>query len=90
MTRLRTLPALALGAFALMLSGCSGADNAYQLLFGGYSGVCWLVQVVLVVLAFVKIANSSADTGTKLIWAAVVFFFPVVGLIAWWVWGPKG
>ncbi len=44
---------------------------------------------MLVVVAFVKIANSSADTGGKLLWAAAVFFFPVVGLIAWWIWGTK-
>ena len=86
MNRLRVLPALLLGALAL--AGCG--SNAWDLLTSGYSGVCWLIHVVLVVLAFVKIANSAADTGTKLLWAAAVFFFPLVGLIAWWVWGPKG
>lgn len=90
MDRLRTLPVLALGALALLLAGCNTGDNALDLLFGGYGGVCWLIHVVFVVVAFVKIANSSADTGGKLLWAAAVFFFPVVGLIAWWIWGPKG
>lgn len=90
MTRLRTLPALVLGASALTLTGCGNGDNVGDMLFGGYRGPCWLIHVILVVVAFVKIANSTADTGTKLLWGAIVFFFPVVGLIAWWLWGPKG
>ena len=88
MARLRSLPVLALGALVLVLSGCDGT-NAFDVLFSGYSGVCWLIHVVLIVVAFVKIANSRADTGSKLLWAAIVFLFPLVGLIAWWIWGPK-
>ena len=90
MTRIRPLPAFLLGALALTFAGCGNGDNVGTMLFSGYSGICWLIHVVLIVMAFVKIANSSADTGSKLLWAAAVFFFPVVGLIAWWLWGPKG
>ena len=86
MKRSLALPALFLGAVAL--SGCGGS-NAWDMMTGGYGGFCWLIHVVLVVMAFVKIANSAADTGTKVLWGAVVFFFPLVGLIAWWIWGPK-
>lgn len=88
MDRLRPLPVLALGALALVLTGC-GADNAAELLFGGYRSFCGLIHLVLVVLAYVKLANSSADTGSKLLWGALIFFFPVGGLIIWWLWGPK-
>jgi len=87
MNRTRVLPALLLGAVAL--AGCGHGDNFGSMIFGGYGGVCWLIHVVLVVMALVKIANSTADTGSKVLWGAAVFFFPVVGLIAWWLWGPK-
>lgn len=89
MARLRSFPVLALGALVLLLTGCGHGDNAFNLLFSGYGGVCWLIHAILVVVAFVKIANSRADTGSKVLWAALVFFFPLFGLIAWWVWGPK-
>lgn len=89
MTRLRTLPALLLGALALTLAGCGG-DTAADVVLGWPSGVCGLLHLILVVVAFVRLANSSADTGSKLLWGALIFFFPVVGLIIWWVWGPKG
>ena len=88
MDRLRTLPVLALGAFALLLSGC-GDGNAFHLISTGYGSFCGLIHIVFVVVALVKIANSNADTGLKLLWAAAVFFFPFLGLIAWWIWGPK-
>ncbi|PAP79775.1 hypothetical protein B1759_13330 [Rubrivirga sp. SAORIC476] len=55
----------------------------------GYGSFCGLIHIVFVVVALVKIANSNADTGSKLLWAAAVFFFPFLGLIAWWIWGPK-
>ena len=89
MTRPNLLPALALGALVVALTGCGG-DNAFSLISGGLStGVCGLIHIVLVVLAFVKLANSSADTGSKVLWGALIFFFPFVGLVAWWIWGPK-
>jgi len=88
MDRLRTLPVLLLGAFALVLAGC-GDGTALSLIGGGFPGVCGLIHIVLVVLAFVKLANSSADSGSKLLWGALIFFFPVGGLIIWWIWGPK-
>ena len=88
MTNRLALPFLFLGA--VLLAGCGAADNVPELLFGGWQSVCGLIHLVLVVLAYVKLANSAADTGSKLLWGALIFFFPVVGLLAWWVWGPKG
>jgi hypothetical protein len=46
--------------------------------------------LVLDIWAIMKIIGSSASTGAKTIWVLVVFFFPVLGLIAWFFAGPKG
>lgn len=89
MNRLRLLPTLVLGALALTLAGC-GNGNALELMTSGYGGVCWLIHVILVVIAFIEIAKSRHDTGMKVLWGAAVFIFPFVGLIAWWIWGKKG
>ena len=88
MTRLRFLPALAVGALALTVSGCAGG-NAADLLFGGYGGFCWLLHAIAVVWAFFQLANSHADTGSKLLWGALIFFFPLGGLLLWYFFGPK-
>ena len=87
MNRLSAFPALLLGLMAVALSGCGGG-NALDVVSGWQSGVCGLIYAIVIVWAFVQIANSRADTGSKILWALVVFFFPFVGLIAWYFMGP--
>ncbi len=89
MSRLHLLPALLLTALAVTLSGCVGG-NVGDLLGSAGGGVCGLLILIADIWAFVKIANSAADTGSKLLWAALVFFFPVGGLLIWYFFGPKG
>lgn len=89
MSHLRLLPALCLAALALTLGGCVGG-NVGDLLGSAGGGVCGLLVLIADVWALVKIANSTADTGSKLLWGALVFFFPVGGLLIWYVAGPKG
>lgn len=89
MTAARTLPALLLGLVALTLAGCADG-NFGEILFSGPGGFCWLAVVIADVWAFVKIANSHEDTLTKALWGALVFFFPVGGLLIWYFFGPKG
>ena len=80
------LPGLLLGS--VVLAGCG--SNALDVVAGWRGGVCGLIHLVLVVLAFVQLANSAADTGSKLLWGALIFFFPIGGLLLWWWFGPKG
>lgn len=89
MTRsLRLLPVLVAGLAVVLLAGCGG--NALDLARSGTSvGLCGILHLIAVVWAFVQIANSRADQGSKVLWCLVVFFFPVVGLIAWYFAGPK-
>ncbi len=88
MDRLRTLPVLALGAFALFLSGCAGG-NVGEMIMSGPGGICGLILLVVDIWALVQILNSSADTGSKVLWGALVFFFPVGGLLLWYFFGPR-
>ena len=52
-------------------------------------GLLGLVVLVLDVWAIVKTIQSSASTGSKVLWIVVVLLLPVVGLILWWLMGPK-
>lgn len=56
-----------------------------EILFGGLFGV---ILLILTVLALIKIINSSASNGEKLIWALLVLLIPVIGLIVWFFMGP--
>ncbi|MFD1795097.1 PLDc_N domain-containing protein [Paracoccus aurantiacus] len=57
--------------------------------FNMFSGLIGLIIFALDVWAIAQIINSRAETTPKVIWIAVVALLPVVGLIAWYVAGPK-
>ncbi|MBP5978642.1 MAG: PLDc N-terminal domain-containing protein [Halomonas sp.] len=54
---------------------------------GGLLGLIWLV---ILVWAIVKVAKSSAGGLAKLLWILGLLIFPLVGLIVWLLFGPKG
>ena len=56
----------------------------------GYLGhpLVWLIVTVLDVIAIVSILKSSADSGTKILWALLVIFLPVIGMVLYFLMGP--
>lgn len=54
------------------------------------SGLFGLIVLVLNVLAIVKTIQSRATTMAKVIWIVVILLLPVLGLILWFLLGPKG
>lgn len=52
--------------------------------------VLGLLWIVLVVVALLQIARSSElSTPMKVLWVVIVFFFPLVGTLAWFVLGRR-
>ncbi|WP_300272591.1 PLDc N-terminal domain-containing protein [Halomonas sp.] len=54
------------------------------------TGLLSLIWLIIVIWAIVKVAKSSAGGLAKLIWIVVLLIFPLVGLIVWFLFGPKG
>lgn len=54
-----------------------------------FSGIGGLIIFALDIWAIASIINSGATTKSKIIWTLVVAILPVVGLILWWLAGPK-
>jgi hypothetical protein len=52
-------------------------------------GLFGLILLILDVFAIVKTIGSSAATGTKVLWIVVILLLPLLGLILWWLMGPK-
>ena len=52
-------------------------------------GLLGFIIFVLDIYAIVKIFGSSASTVMKVVWVLVVALLPVVGLIIWFIAGPK-
>jgi hypothetical protein len=48
-----------------------------------------IIVLVADIWAIVNILQSSADTGRKVLWTVLVIVLPVVGFIAWYLFGPK-
>lgn len=57
---------------------------------GPETGILGLIILVLDIWAIVKTIGSSASTGSKVLWVLVILLLPVLGLILWFFFGPKG
>ncbi|AXC48903.1 PLDc_N domain-containing protein [Paracoccus suum] len=58
-------------------------------MFNSSWGIGGIILFALDVWAIASIINSDAAGRSKVIWTLVVAILPVVGLIAWWLMGPK-
>ncbi|RYG62082.1 MAG: PLDc_N domain-containing protein [Alphaproteobacteria bacterium] len=53
------------------------------------SGLLGLIILVLDIYAILQVLGSSAEPMKKGIWVLLIFFLPVLGLILWYLMGPK-
>ncbi|WP_421780891.1 PLDc N-terminal domain-containing protein [Kiloniella litopenaei] len=54
-----------------------------------YTGILGLILLVANIWAIVKIFQSGATTGSKVLWIVLILLLPVIGLILWFLMGPK-
>ncbi|WP_043529453.1 PLDc N-terminal domain-containing protein [Litchfieldella xinjiangensis] len=54
---------------------------------GGLLSLIWLI---ILIWAIVKVVKSPAGGLAKVLWILVLLIFPLVGLIIWLIFGPKG
>jgi hypothetical protein len=54
---------------------------------GGFLG---LLLLIVMVYAIVKIVQSDTGTGSKVIWVVLILLVPMLGVILWLLFGPKG
>ncbi|MEZ5847272.1 MAG: PLDc N-terminal domain-containing protein [Geminicoccaceae bacterium] len=52
-------------------------------------GILGLVILIADIWAIVNIFGSSASVGSKVLWIVIVLVLPVIGLILWWLMGPR-
>lgn len=58
------------------------------LAFNTYS-ILGIIHLVLFIMALIQILGSGMSLGSKILWLAVVFFFPIIGLIVYLLVGRK-
>ena len=54
-----------------------------------YGGIFGFLILVLDVYAVLQIAASEGSNGRKALWIAIVVVLPILGLILWYLLGPK-
>ncbi len=54
------------------------------------TGFFGLLIFIFDIWAIVKTVQSTATTGIKVLWIVLIVLLPVLGLILWWLLGPKG
>lgn len=54
-----------------------------------YGGFLGFVILVLDIYAILQIAQTTVGNGQKALWIAIVLMLPVLGLILWFLFGPK-
>jgi len=55
----------------------------------GYGGILGIIILILDIYAIIRIVQSGAEPLWKAIWIVIVLFLPVIGLILWFLFGPK-
>ena len=53
------------------------------------SGLLGLIWLVIIIWAVIQVAQSPAGGVSKLLWILLLLFLPLIGLILWFLLGPK-
>ncbi len=53
-------------------------------------GIGGLIILILDVYAIVKVIGSNASTGAKVGWTVLILLLPLLGVLLWFLLGPKG
>lgn len=53
-------------------------------------GVLGLLILIADIWAIVRTVQSGASTGAKVFWVVLILLLPVLGLIIWLIFGPRG
>lgn len=52
-------------------------------------GIVGLLILIADIWAIINVAGSSAPTLNKILWILLILFLPLLGLIIWFLAGPK-
>lgn len=78
-----------LAPLMLLLSGCGGPDLIDRIT-GPRWGFCGTLIIILDILALVDlVGDEGRSTTNKLLWALLIVFFPVGGVILYFLFGRE-
>jgi hypothetical protein len=73
----------ALSLIMLLLAGCG--PNLFDRIGNFWSlSCCGAIIVILNIIALIELAGSPRSTGSKILWACIIIFMPVLGCILYY------
>lgn len=54
-----------------------------------FVGIGGFILLALVIWAIISVVGSRVSTGSKVVWVLVLLFLPLLGFIAWLLFGPR-
>ncbi|KAK6538399.1 hypothetical protein TWF694_011276 [Orbilia ellipsospora] len=57
--------------------------------YGAGGGIVGIIIFILDVLVFIEVFKSSRPTSHKILWSLFVFFFPIIGLIIYYLFSNR-
>ncbi|WYZ36097.1 hypothetical protein EsH8_X_000744 [Colletotrichum jinshuiense] len=67
--------------------GAAGHGNTWQ--YGTGGGILGFIVLVLDIIVFMEVLKSDRPVSHKVLWCLVVFLFPLVGMIVYWLFSNR-
>ncbi|QDS72712.1 hypothetical protein FKW77_003480 [Venturia effusa] len=61
--------------------------NSWQ--YGAGGGVVGFIVLILDIIVFIEVLKSNRPVSHKLLWCVLVFLFPIVGIIIYWLFSNR-
>ncbi|KAL0933583.1 uncharacterized protein CTRU02_210382 [Colletotrichum truncatum] len=65
----------------------TGHGNTWQ--YGTGGGIIGFVVLVLDIIVFIEVLKSDRTVSHKVLWCLVVFLFPIIGMIIYWLFSNR-
>ncbi|KAF9880264.1 hypothetical protein CkaCkLH20_02218 [Colletotrichum karsti] len=63
------------------------AQNSWQ--YGTGGGIIGFIVLVLDIIVFIEVLKSDRPVSHKVLWCLVVFLFPIIGMIVYWLFSNR-
>lgn len=76
----------AIGGFSRTVRLSTPEDGKVDIYAGGIIGLLILIADIWAIL---NIAQAKVGTTNKLLWIVLILVLPLIGLVIWWLAGPR-
>jgi hypothetical protein len=66
-----------------------GAGEHLQIMEDDMEMIFGLIILIADIWAIINVVQSGATTGMKVLWVILIIVLPVIGLLLWFLMGPK-